>query len=284
MELSAAVQRQLDNAKKFTAVEEEEEVTPEKEEVNPLQEEVARLEHRLKTVQGMWDAEKKKWGSEKNDLIARLNELEKIQKEQKRNTPVSVTNALTQEEIDELDPSEVARLNRIAQAAAMAAVKQAREDFEEEMAPVRQQIQSTQNLAIKGKEELFWTELSMLVPDWSAINDNPKFHAWLAEEDDLSGNTRQDILITHQQNLNAKKVAGMFQAFKKSLPNKSTSQIVPDPASVPMEAPKAELVKASEYHRFMHDAARGKYDKTSAHYKKLYEKFDKAAREGRLIS
>jgi hypothetical protein len=47
------------------------------------------------------------------------------------------------------------------------------------------------------------------------INDDPEFHNWLREHDELTGYQRQQILGQAEQNRDAQRVARFFTAFKK---------------------------------------------------------------------
>lgn len=84
-----------------------------------------------------------------------------------------------------------------------------------EIQQLKSKLDSFEVKTTANTEAMFYEDLAKAVPDWMAINDDPEFHAWLREADDLTGMQRQQILGQAEQNRDAQRVARFFTAFKK---------------------------------------------------------------------
>lgn len=65
------------------------------------------------------------------------------------------------------------------------------------------------------QEERFYNTLRAQQPEWETINTSPAFLSWLGEVDELSGYTRQQLLDSAAQRLDANRVASIFAAYNK---------------------------------------------------------------------
>ena len=54
-------------------------------------------------------------------------------------------------------------------------------------------------------------------PEWERINHDPKFAAWLGQDEPLTGIPRKAILLKANQEMNAERVISVFKEFKRSL-------------------------------------------------------------------
>lgn len=63
------------------------------------------------------------------------------------------------------------------------------------------------------KEGEFWQNLENQVPDFREINEDRKFHNWLAQRDTVTGQQRQDLLEAAQGRLDYEAVAEMFRQY-----------------------------------------------------------------------
>lgn len=98
-------------------------------------------------------------------------------------------------------------------------------------------------LALKAAQAAMYTQLVGVVPNWEAINDNPRFMTWLRLPDLYSGRIRQQMLNEAFQAANAPRVIAFFQGFVKDeqatgqsgqLPQAQPSNQTPT-AAVPLE-------------------------------------------------
>jgi hypothetical protein len=58
-------------------------------------------------------------------------------------------------------------------------------------------------------------QVQQAVPDWAAINSDPRWLAWLSQTDPLNGVSRQTLLDRAVQEGRASSVIALFQAFQK---------------------------------------------------------------------
>lgn len=84
-----------------------------------------------------------------------------------------------------------------------------------EIQQLKSKLDSFEVKTSANTEATFYEDLARAVPDWMTINDDPEFHAWLREHDELTGYQRQQILGQAEQNRDAQRVARFFTAFKK---------------------------------------------------------------------
>jgi len=93
----------------------------------------------------------------------------------------------------------------------------AREVLAHQSKPIVQQVEELKRETALTKEQRFWSDLTAGIPDWRTINEDPRFHDWLAQVDPVSGRDRQTYLAEAQKALDSARVINIFQAFKQTL-------------------------------------------------------------------
>jgi hypothetical protein len=68
---------------------------------------------------------------------------------------------------------------------------------------------------VRSKEDQFYHDLTEAVPNWEAINDDERFHKWLAEEMPMTGRQRQTFLADAQKRFDARTVTGFFTQWQQ---------------------------------------------------------------------
>lgn len=154
----------------------------------------------------------------------------------------------------------------------------------ERVAQVEQQVAQT-------REQTFWGELSRAVPDWQAVNDDPKWHAWLDEVEPLTGVTRQALLNDAQQKLDHRRVATMFTLFKQTLPAPAAQpsgpnpelarQVAPSKSSTATPTPSQPKVFTSREYQYWTDPRRA-HDTDKVALSKMLDQLERAEVEGRI--
>jgi len=92
---------------------------------------------------------------------------------------------------------------------------------------------------LSAEERRFWAELEREIPNWSEVNNDPKFHAWLLSVDELTGITRQIFLEQAQKSLDAKRVIAFFKAYEALNKPAPTLDVPPKPDPPP--TPKSQV-------------------------------------------
>ena len=117
---------------------------------------------------------------------------------------------------------------------------------------LKNQIGNVAHSATRSGENIFYSQIDDLVPDWQTINNDPNWLEWLREIDPLTGRSRQQLLDEARNAFNANRVANFFNAFKSSggASNQSSSQSEPER--------KAPTITKAQYNKAVKDAQTGR--------------------------
>jgi hypothetical protein len=167
------------------------------------------------------------------------------------------------------------------------------------MAPVVQRVVANQQVSA---EQSFADKLTRAIPDWTRINDDPRFHDWLLTPDDMTGLQRQTYLADAEQALDLQRVVSIFQAWKREagVPNapaapavaavsnasKLEKQVAPGRASASSPAPTQKAEKQytpADIAKFYADKLRGVYKDRAAEATAIERDIFLAQREGRVV-
>lgn len=163
-------------------------------------------EARYKTLHGKYNAEVPRLHAAMKERDAELSSLkEEVQALKNRRAAEPLVKP---EEVQEFGEPLVDLIRRAAREEAQA------KDSEIQM--LKDQLKSIQNKSVQTDEQAFYQALGAAVPDWSSVNDDPEFHAWLGEYDELTGYQRQEILAQAESRKDAARVIRFFDTFKKS--------------------------------------------------------------------
>lgn len=147
---------------------------------------------------------------------------------------------------------------------------------EQRLAQLEQNLQGTNQVVAKTADDTFFVSLREQVPDFDRINTSAPFLAWLAEEDDLTGQPRQAALTAAGNARNLRGVVRVFNTFLKqagqpqepSPPASQTSrleaQVSPKStgngaAQVTTTANGKPMITVEQVERFYSDVRRGAY-------------------------
>jgi hypothetical protein len=81
---------------------------------------------------------------------------------------------------------------------------------------LRGQVGNVESQTARTAEQAFYDRLAQEVPDWQTTNNDPAFHAWLQEENELSGVPRQQFLNHAHSTLDIGRVVRFFNTFKNT--------------------------------------------------------------------
>ncbi len=158
---------------------------------------------------------------------------------------------------------------------------------DQEIAELKQQLNSLKSTSEQTHEATFYEKLAGVVPDWMTVNDDPEFHAWLAEHDELTGYQRQQLLTEAEKRKDAGRVARFFDTFKRT---KSKTEVAAAgslesqvaPATTKTEAPPSskKIWTRGEIADFYARDRRGEYSTDQAAV--IEKDIQSAVREGRV--
>lgn len=209
-------------------------------------------EHRFKVLQGKYNAEIPRLAGENKELKTKLQELE-VSLEQLKNKPEPLVKP---EEIEEYGEGLIDVARRIA-----------REELagkDAEINALKAKLDSISNVTTQKVEADFFSSLTSMVPDWEAVNQDPKFLTWLDEVDELTGQTRQTLLSNAEKSRDAARTAKFFTAYKKASTSwaaNSTaaldSQLTPPTNKAPNTPPAKRMWTRAEVGDFYARVRRG---------------------------
>jgi len=141
-------------------------------------------------------------------------------------------------------------------------------------------------------DEIFYAQLTALVPEWQKLNVDPDFLDWLDERDPVSGFTRKQLLHIAYEKRDAQAVANFFKKYleeqrgteepEPATPPPATKAVAPPARRTKKSGkPTKKIWKQSEVEALYKKAALGKIDPNE--WKKLEKELVEAALEGRVL-
>lgn len=220
-------------------------------------------EARYKTLHGKYNAEVPRLHAALKERDSKLNSLTEEVEALKASLAKPKESLVKPEEVNEYGEPLVDLIRRAAREEV-----QAKDD---EINLLKKRLESLDSSLVQNKEVGFYEKLAATVPDWMAINDDPDFHAWLGERDELTGYTRQDILSEAEGKRDADRVARFFNAFKKVQQNSAAvanasleSQVAPVATRTPESPPGKKLWTRAEIADFYARDRRGEISEADA--------------------
>lgn len=227
----------------------------------PVGQQDEQLEHRYKVLQGKYNSEVPRLSAENKELKSRLSEIEQKLLDLQNATPPQPL--VSQQEIDEYGEGLIDVARRIA-----------REELaskDKEIVALKAKLDNLEATTTKVVQEDFYSSLGNKVSDWMTINNDPNFHSWLDEIDDLTGTRRQDLLVAAERDRDAVRVANFFLAFKKTSQKQVAtataaleSQLAPSSVQTPNTPPAKKVWTRGEIAQFYDRLRRGEVDDKEA--------------------
>lgn len=170
-------------------------------------------EARYKTLHGKYNAEVPRLHSAIKERDAKLNSLTEEVEALKVQAKTPKESLIKPEEVSEYGEPLVDLIRR--------AAREEVQGKDSEIAELKRKLDKVQVDTSESREAGFYEKLASMVPDWSSLNDDPEFHDWLGEFDELAGMQRQALLAAAEERRDADRVARFFNAFKKAQTDKS---------------------------------------------------------------
>ncbi len=258
---------------------------PQPQPADPAPAKPADFEHKYRVLQGMYESDVKQVKQqlrEQNALVEGLS----AQLEAMKAAPPTETTQLNEKDIDKFGADLIEMVQRYAD--------QKYAGIEQRLVALEQQVGIVAREATGAAKRTFLQELAALVPDYRAVNADPRWLAWLGETDPMFGRARQVALDEAQQQGDAARVASIFQAFKAFVappapaqtPEPSLSDLVTPPsvsAPPPPPQPSKPRITQKAIQDFYNDVARGRYVGREAEAERLEQEINLALAEGRVV-
>lgn len=172
-------------------------------------------EARFKTLTGKYNAEVPRLHAALKERDSKLNSLTEEVEALKAQLASPKEPLVKPEEVNEFGEPLVDLIRR--------AAREEMQAKDAEIAVLKKRLDEVSSHTVQNREMGFFDKLNSAVPDWRLINDDPEFHAWLGEIDELTGVQRQAILAEAEEKRDADRVARFFSAFKRVQENKAAA-------------------------------------------------------------
>lgn len=210
-------------------------------------------EHRFKVLQGKYNSEVPRFAQENKELKSRLETLEDEIQSLKSKPAESLVKP---EEIEEYGEGLVDLARRIAQ--------EEIRSKDAEINKLKRQLEQVSEVTTKTVSNDFFRSLDAISPEWRTVNEDPAFLKWLDEVDELTGETRQNLLGKAEAARDAVRVGKFFNSYKKAsqtwAANSAQSleqQVVPPTNKAPQTPPSKKVWTRGEISEFYSRMRRG---------------------------
>lgn len=232
------------------------------------------FEHKYSVLQGMYKANVTRL----NTQVAELHEQIQAMKKADPAEPAQ----LDPKDVDKFGADLIEMVKRYAEGQ--------QEANEARFAALEQKVGIVVSETVATNQRSFYERLERMVPDVDAINQDPRWLAWLGEADLMSGKPRQAALDDAHGKGDVQRVATIFQTFVATLQpavrdaSPLASQVVPQGAGqVQLPAPAAKpIISTAAINGFYRDVSRGVYDGKEAEANRLEAEINLAVAEGRV--
>lgn len=147
-----------------------------------------------------------------------------------------------------------------------------------------------------SRREAFFRDLTVVQPDWEAINANPDWLGWLAQVDPLSGTVRQAHLDTAIGSLSLQRTKALFDAFlggaqapapaaPQTRAEALAGQVAPTTTRAAMPAAGTTTLPTfsqAEISRFYEDARKGRFAGRAKELRETETQIELAVQQGRI--
>ena len=192
-------------------------------------------ESKYHTLKGMYDAEVPRLHAQLKELQQQMQQLvaDKAVLESKATQTPDPSKSLITEQDKEAFGSDLIDLIERATEAKVSTLRDRETELVNEIKELKSQLGNVSERQGVSDKDRFLYVLGQQVDDWEALNVNPGFIGWLAEVDPVYGVPRQAALNSAYEVLDADRVAGIFKAYKASLP---PTQPAPEPKSKSLQS------------------------------------------------
>ena len=259
MALPKAVQKQADEADRLIREHQEgkeaeneaipPEIAPKIEEQPPTPD----WEHKFSVLQGKYNAELPRLNQDLHNLRDQINRL------QEENTGLKKE---PDKPVERPDFTEVREDLGDGAADAFAKQQETIDKQNQLIDEMRQSMAQIGQNTQQSSEQMFYSTLKTLVPEWETLNKDPKFSAWLGETEIYSGKTRQQLLNEAASILDVNRTASFFIEWNKLTTKKKSGiekQVTPRTNQSSTQQEVKKIWTPVEIKSFYTDVARGKY-------------------------
>lgn len=238
-------------------------------------------EKRFKNMKRSHDETVSELRSQNEQLSGQVEKLTALIEKSKTEEPAAQAPVFTPEEVEEYGQGFLDMVTRVAKSASSNASSG---DIANELKELKGQFNNIVQNQVRTEEEKFYDELERAVPNWEAINEDERFHAWLAEEMPMTGNQRQHFLSQAQQRFDASTVKSFFVQWQRE---QSGESVLPDTKTTTNEyvgerGKETEIWTAADIDAFYKDKTLGRFRGREDEARQIEMRIFRAQNEGRV--
>ncbi len=262
------------------------------------------FEQKYRSLQGKYNAEVPRLHADRRELSNRVQQLEQLiasMNAAPAPQQAPAQSLITEQDVEDYgDSIEVMRkVFREEMSSKDAEINDLKRLVRQMQGTVIPQVHQLSQSHAVSNEQRFWADLQTAVPDWQDINGSQEFQAWLLEVDPLTGIPRQTYLDDAQRNMDARRVANFFTAWKgttggqdariqrESQPaSELERQVAPGKGRSGGAKPQGEAktYTSEDIKKFFSDVQKGKYKGREAERDRIERDIFAAQREGRIVT
>ena len=250
-------------------------------------------EARYKTLQGLFNKQVPELQGRVKELEGNLTTaIERLNRASAEKEQAPEPKVAEARDVDAFGADLVEMVQRVAQAQ-MSRAAQVFEtkaaELERKVDTLSQALTGTRQTVAASVEETFFERLTKLVPDWTAVNDDQGFLAWLAQEDPVYGVPRQNALNVAREQLNVERAAAVFRAYTgpaKAVPKVDPLDKQVSPRGAATAAPVASdkpVVTQAQITQFYNELRQGRYKGNEVEATRIEQFINTALAEGRVM-
>ncbi len=271
-----------------------------KEPADPRESDPNYWRHRHLTTEGILKAERAKAQQLADEAAALRAEADKLRREtldtrkasdaqsrERALDQIALTEYFTAKQIEEYGEE---HLRTVLKGNVKAALKTIQPELQSELEQMRAEIESLRGSASQSREQAFWAQLDSAMPDWQSQQADPEFQAWLADNDPVSGRTRDSFVKDAQKSLDAKRVVAIFKSYQATTQPTQAPQQASRPSAPPVGKsiqaelpPPAQKLRYSDWQKFQRDMTQGVYRGREKEAAEMDRRFILAMQSGNLV-
>lgn len=264
-------------------------------------------EHKYNTLRGIFNKEVPRLNGIINGLRDEVATLNAALDKMRQQAPQLQGQAfLSNEDVEEYGEEMLGTVKRAALEAVaphLAALEEKNKQLEAENLQLQRSLSTVKaTTTVSAKQGMFDT-LTAALPDWQAINSDPKFLEWLSTVDPMFGASYQDMLDAAVERVDTPRVLAFFERYineNNLVSRRSQDQMTARTPSVSLDnlvapgkpsrgtAPTppiggdTEVWSTAKINAFYADCARGKYANNPKQKAVIEQRIHRAAAEGRV--
>lgn len=224
-------------------------------------------EQKYKVINGKYSAEVPMMASEIRELKQKIEQLSAVQHSIPQPIePKPLKSNITKEEVQEYGENFTDYVKR----ASKDVVQQYSSN--NETASLQNEVKELKENQKRLEQQKFYSDLTQLCPAWEQVNVDPEFEKWLKVRDDLSGFTREQLLVNAQSKNDSITVANIFNAYLSEATIKAPSnsqpnlenQVVPKTTQRTSVPQGKKIFTTTEITKFYQDCKDKKYTQKQA--------------------